>query len=34
MNNEIKFPIMDLTEFLYKSENIFFSDLTFEKQNT
>ena len=34
MNNEIKFPIMDMTEFLFESERVFFSDLTFEKKYT
>lgn len=34
MNNEIKFPIMDITEFLFESERVFFSDMTFEKHYT
>ena len=34
MNTEIKFPIMDLTEFLFESERVFFSALTWETNYT
>ncbi|AXG70004.1 hypothetical protein KORDIASMS9_02233 [Kordia sp. SMS9] len=34
MLNEIKFPIMDMTEFLFESERVFFSDLTWESKFT
>ena len=34
MNNQIKFPIMDMTEFLFESERVFFSDLAFETKYT
>jgi hypothetical protein len=34
MNTEIKFPIMDMTEFLFESEGVFFSALTWETNYT
>lgn len=34
MNTEIKFPIMDMTEFLFESERVFFSYLEFEREYT
>lgn len=34
MNTEIKFPIMDMTEFVFESEGVFFSSLTWETDYT
>lgn len=34
MNNEIKFPIMDITEFLFESERVFFSYLFWDSKLT
>lgn len=34
MNTEIKFPIMDMTEFLFESERVFFSSSTWETNYT
>ena len=34
MITEIKFPIMDMTEFLFESERVFFSDLKWETKYT
>jgi len=34
MKNEIEFPIMDIAEFMFESEKVFFSDLNFETNHT
>ena len=34
MDKEIKFPIMDITEFLFEGEQVFFSYLTWKSQYT
>lgn len=34
MSTEIKFPIIEMTDFVFESEHVFFSYLTFEKECT